>query len=234
MVTMRFKKHHAWNVSAGEAVEIQKRLYPLLNLKEFSGPINYVAGTDISFSKDSDLLWAGVTVFSYPDLVKIEERCVRDVTRFPYIPGLLSFREVPGIIKVLKQLKTEPDLILCDGQGIAHPRGLGLASHLGLFIDKPTIGCAKSRLVGQFSEVGNIKGDYVSLLIKGEVKGAVLRTRTGTKPLFISPGNRITLDHSLKVVMACCDKYRIPKPIRETHLLVNRRRREDRERMSRS
>lgn len=223
---MRITKLHDWQVSAGEAVEIQKSLCLLLDLREFTGPVRYVAGADIAFSKHSDLLWAGVAVFSYPDLVKVEETCIRDRTGFPYIPGLLSFREVPGIIKALNTLKTEPDLLLCDGQGIAHPRGLGLASHLGLCIDKPTIGCAKSRLVGEFPEVGHIKGDYTWLLYKGQVKGAVLRSRTGVKPLFISPGNRIALDASLKFVLGCCGKYRIPEPIRQAHLLVNRKRRE--------
>jgi deoxyribonuclease V len=221
---MHIHKLHAWNVTAGEAIGIQKRLRAFLNLEKPLGPVRYVAGTDVSFSKQSDLIWAGVTVFSYPDLIKVEEKWVRDRTGFPYIPGLLSFREIPGVIRALKKLNVEPDLILCDGQGIAHPRCLGLASHLGLFIDIPTVGCAKSRLVGDFSEVGNLKGDYSELLYKGRVKGAVLRTRTGVKPLFVSPGNGITLDASLKIVMNCCRKYRIPEPIREAHLLVNRKR----------
>ena len=218
---MEIRQIHPWHVSPQKAVEIQKRLRSLLVLERLSGPIRSVAGTDVSCSRNSDLIWAGVVVFSYPDLYKIEERWIKDKTSFPYIPGLLSFREIPAIIKSIKKLKTVPDLILCDGQGIAHPRGLGLASHLGLLLDKPTVGCAKSRLVGEFSKVGENKGDHSRLLHKGRAIGSVLRTRTGVRPLFTSPGNRISQEESLKVVLDCCLKYRIPEPIRQAHLLVN-------------
>jgi deoxyribonuclease V len=167
-------------------------------------------------------------VFSFPGLSRIEEKWIQDKVNFPYIPGLLSFRELPVLLKALKRLKTDPELILCDGQGIAHPRGLGLASHLGLLVDRATIGCAKSRLVGAFSEVGHQRGSYAPLWYKEQMVGAVLRTRQGVNPLFISPGNRITLDESVKIVLECCRKYRIPEPTRQAHLLVSglRRRRE--------
>ncbi len=184
-----------------------------------------MAGTDVSFSRNSDLVWAGVVVLSYPDLKEKEEKWVRERAGFPYIPGLLSFREIPPVIKAMERLETEPDLILCDGQGIAHPRRLGLASHLGLLLNKPTIGCAKSRLIGQFSAVGRNRGDYTGLWDKGLEIGAVLRTRTGVRPLFISPGNRITLEESLRIVLECCPLYRIPEPIRRAHTLVNKKRR---------
>ncbi len=225
---MKIRHLHSWGVSPQEAIEIQNRLSSGLELKSVPGPIRYVAGSDVSFSKKSGRIWAGVVVFSYPELRKIEEKWVQGEADFPYIPGLLSFRELPVLLKALRRLKTNPELILCDGQGIAHPRGLGLASHLGLLVNKPTIGCAKSRLVGEFSGVGETKGDYSYLWYKGKVVGAVLRTRRGVKPLFISPGNRITLDKALEVVLSCCVKYRMPEPTRQAHLLVSglRRRQE--------
>ena len=218
---MRIRHLHPWNVSTVEALEIQRRLGSLIDLKGLSRPIRYVAGTDVSCSRKSDLIWAGVVVFSFPELERVEERWVRDRESFPYVPGLLSFREIPAMIRAMERLEVDPDLVLCDGQGIAHPRGIGLASHLGLFLDKPTIGCAKSRLIGESSEVGIEKGDYSDLRHKGRVIGAVLRTRRGVKPLFISPGNLITLEESLKIVLECCSRYRIPEPIRQAHLLVN-------------
>ncbi len=218
---MKIRHLHAWGVSSQEAIKIQSRLRSGLVFKTVPGPIRHVAGTDVSFSKKSGRMWAGVVVLRYPELLKIEEKWVQGEVDFPYIPGLLSFRELPVLLKALERLKTNPELILCDGQGIAHPRGLGIASHLGLLVDKPTIGCAKSRLVGEFSEVGETKGSYTYLWYKGNVVGAVLRTRRGVKPLFISPGNRITLDETVEVVLRCCLKYRMPEPTRQAHLLVS-------------
>jgi deoxyribonuclease V len=218
---MKIRKLHSWDLSTREALEIQKVLMSGPQLRKLPSPVRSVAGADISCSKKSDTIWAGVAVFTYPGLVMIEEKWVRDRTGFPYIPGLLSFREVPALLRVIEKLDNDPDLILCDGQGIAHPRRLGLASHLGLFLDRPTIGCAKSRLVGEFSEVGNRRGDYSPLQYRDQVVGGVLRTREGVKPLFISPGNGITLEESLSIVISCCPKYRIPEPIRQAHLLVN-------------
>ena len=222
---MQIRQLHAWEVSAQEAVAIQRKLEPILDLRPLPKKVKTVAGADVSTSKKSDRLWAGVTVFKYPQLIKMEEKWVHGRARFPYIPGLLSFREIPPLLEALKRLEIEPDLILCDGQGIAHPRRLGLASHLGLVLNKPTIGCAKSRLIGEFSAVGAEKGDYSRLLYKNRIIGAVLRTRKGVKPLFISPGNKITLEESLKVVLGCAVRYRMPEPTREAHLLVNRIRR---------
>jgi deoxyribonuclease V len=225
---MKIRHLHAWSVSSQKAIQIQKELRSRLDLIKLPGTIRRVAGTDVSFSKKSGRIWAGIVVFSYPELSRIEEQWIQDRTRFPYIPGLLSFRELPVLLKALKRLRTDPELILCDGQGIAHPRGMGLASHLGLLVDRPTIGCAKSRLVGEFSEVGQQKGSYAPLRYKEQVVGAVVRTRRGVRPLFISPGNRISLDESVKIVLECCEKYRMPEPTRQAHLLVNglRRRQE--------
>lgn len=225
---MKIRHLHAWDVSSQEAIQIQKELRTQLDLTKLPGTIRHVAGADVSFSRISGRIWAGVVVFTFPELSRIEEKWIEDKVRFPYIPGLLSFRELPVLLKALKRLKTDPELILCDGQGIAHPRGLGLASHLGLLVDRPTVGCAKSRLVGAFSAVGQQKGSYAPLWYKEQRVGAVLRTRRGVKPLFISPGNRITLDESVKIVLECCRKYRMPEPTRQAHLLVSglRRRRE--------
>jgi deoxyribonuclease V len=225
---MKIRHLHVWDVSSQEAIQIQKELRSRLALTKLPGTVRRVAGTDVSFSRKSGRIWAGVVVFSFPDLFRIEEKWIQDKVRFPYIPGLLSFRELPVLLKALERLETDPELILCDGQGIAHPRGLGLASHLGLLVDRATIGCAKSRLVGDFSELGQQKGSYAPLWYKEQRVGAVLRTRRGVKPLFISPGNRITLDESVKMVLACCGKYRMPEPTRQAHLLVSglRRRQE--------
>ena len=219
---MLIRQLHPWDVSVPKAVEIQKKLEPILDLRPLPKKVKTVAGVDVSTSKKTDRLWAGVTVFEYPQLIKVEEKWVDGTARFPYVPGFLSFREIPPLLEALGRLETEPDLILCDGQGIAHPRGLGLASHLGLVLNKPTIGCAKSRLIGEFSGVGGEKGDYSRLLYKNRIIGAVLRTRKGVKPLFVSPGNKIDLEDSLKIVLGCAVRYRMPEPTREAHLLVNR------------
>jgi deoxyribonuclease V len=222
---MKIRDLHPWDVSYQEAVAIQKRLRSRLVCKKLPKRIRHIAGTDVSFSKKSNLIWAGVVVFTYPELINIEEKWIKAKVKFPYIPGLLSFRELPALLKTVKKLNADPDVIFCDGQGIAHPRGLGIASHLGLLLDKPTIGCAKTRLVGEFSEVGEEKGSYAHLWYQGHVVGTVLRTRRGVKPLFISQGNKITLDESLKLVLGCSRKYRIPEPTRQAHLLVTNLRR---------
>ena len=218
---MKIRQLHHWNVSFRQAIEIQRSLRHQLIFKEIRDKIRLVAGTDVSTTKESDTIWAGAVVLKYPSLEKIEEKWVKGTTSFPYVPGLLSFREAPLVLKALDSLKQEPDVVLCDGQGIAHPRGLGLASHLGVLIDRPTIGCAKKRLVGTFSEVGLNKGDSSRLLYKGKEVGVVLRTRTSVKPLFISPGHNITIKDCSSIVLDCVSRYRIPEPIRQAHLLVN-------------
>jgi deoxyribonuclease V len=214
------KLSHPWNVWPGEAIEIQKRLEPFLRLTRLRQPVQYVAGADVSASKHSDLAWAGVVICSYPELATVEEKWVSGKSTFPYIPGMLSFREIPVLLRALKRLSVQPDVILCDGQGMAHPRRMGLASHLGVLLGRPTIGCAKSRLVGEFSEPANEKGRFSLLRHKDLIIGAVARTRAGVKPVFVSPGNQITLEESLQIVFRCCPKYRIPEPIRKAHLLV--------------
>jgi len=224
---IQVRRLHPWRVSRERAVEIQKNLRSHICLDKARGPIRCVAGADVASSKRTDAVWAGVAVLRYPELEVLEERWVRGESHFPYVPGLLSFREIPALLQVMEDLQTDPDVILCDGQGIAHPRGFGLACHLGLVLEKPTIGCAKSRLVGQFSEVGTDKGSHAELWHEKQVIGAVARTRSGVKPLFVSPGHRMTLDASLKVVFGCCKKYRVPEPIRLAHALVNKARQRD-------
>ena len=213
---------HPWNVPYKQAVEIQNKLRKELVLDVPISVPKTVAGIDVSVSKSSPDGWAAVVVLSYPHLEPLEESWAQGKIDFPYIPGLLSFREISLIVKALQGLSSEPDIFLCDGQGIAHPRRMGLAAHLGVLLRKPTIGCAKRRLTGHHGEVGQAKGDYALLEDKGEVIGAVLRTRSGVKPVFVSPGYAISLAMAVDLVLACCTKYRIPEPIRTAHKLVNR------------
>jgi deoxyribonuclease V len=212
---------HPWDVSYKEAVRIQKNLRDRVNLKKIDKKIEYIAGLDVSYAKGSNIMWAGVIVLDFPSLNKAEERWSQRKVSFPYIPGLLSFREIPVLIDALKKLEIEPDLIFCDGQGIAHPRGLGLASHLGILLKKSTIGCAKSHLVGTYNEIGEGKGSYTYLIYQNRIIGAVVRTRSKVKPIYVSPGYGVMLDDCIKFVLETCSKYRIPEPTRQAHLLVN-------------
>ena len=212
---------HDWQVSVSRAMEIQRSLAERVSRRGEVEIVRFVGGVDISVDKISGTGTGAVVILRYPELTISETSVASSALGFPYIPGLLSFREAPLLLAACERLTILPDLILVDGQGVAHPRRIGLASHLGLLIDKATIGCAKTRLTGEFSEVGPQKGDNSELRREGEVIGAALRTRAGVKPMFISPGNRITLKESLEVVIACCLKYRIPEPVRQAHHLVN-------------
>jgi deoxyribonuclease V len=212
---------HPWNVTYEEAIKIQKCLKDKVILKKIDRRINYIAGLDVSYAKGANTIWTGVVVLDFPSLVKIEERWAQSKVSFPYIPGLLSFREIPALLDVLRNIEVEPDLIFCDGQGIAHPRGLGIASHLGVLLRKPTIGCAKSRLVGEFDPVGEDRGEYVYLRYQNRIIGAVVRTRSRVKPVFISPGYGVVLKDCIRFVLETCPTYRIPEPTRQAHLLVN-------------
>ncbi len=212
---------HPWDVTYKEAVKIQKDLKDKVSLKKINKRIEYIAGLDVSYAKGSNIMWAGVVVLDFPSLNKAEERWSQKKVSFPYIPGLLSFREIPALIDALRKLEIEPDLIFCDGQGIAHPRGLGLASHLGILLNKSTIGCAKSLLVGTYRQVGEDKGNYAYLIHQNRIIGAVVRTRSKVKPIFVSPGYGVMLNDCVKFVLETCSKYRIPEPTRQAHLLVN-------------
>jgi deoxyribonuclease V len=160
---------------------------------------------------------------SYPELQVVETRIAREATRFPYVPGLLSFRELPAVLAALEQVEEPPSLVLCDGQGIAHPRRLGIASHLGIVTELPTIGVGKSRLVGEYREPGREKGCRSDLKDGDEVIGTVLRTRTNVRPLFVSPGHRVTHEDAVHWVLACAPRYRLPEPIRAADRLASRR-----------
>jgi deoxyribonuclease V len=216
---------HPWDVNYEEAVMIQERLKDQVVVRKFDKEIRYILGLDTSYTKGSRMVWAGAVVLDFPSLVKKEERWSQREVSFPYIPGLLSFREIPALLEVLQKITTEPDLIFCDGQGIAHPRGIGLASHLGVLVRKPTIGCAKSRLVGEFDPVGERKGDYAYLRYHDKVIGAVVRTRSRVKPIFISPGYYVALDDCIRLVLETCTRFRIPEPTRQANNLVNSARR---------
>ena len=220
---MKFKQLHSWRVGYKKAIQIQETLKNLLIFKKPPGEINTVAGADVSYDKHSNRFFAGVVVFKInKHLEIIEEATAVGKARFPYIPGLLSFREAPILLRAFKKLKNNPDVILFDGQGIAHPRFFGLASHMGLILGKPSIGCAKSRLVGEHNNAKNTTGAYSKLFYKNKVVGAVLRTKMNTNPIYVSPGHKTNLAFAIRIVLNTCRGYRIPEPIRQAHLLVNK------------
>jgi len=223
---MKIEQMHSWDVSPREAVAIQESLRERLTFGKLTKPVSFVAGTDVSFSKQTHTLWAGALVFSYPELERMEEAWVSGKAGFPYVPGLLSFREIPYILKCLSKLEIRPQVILCDGQGIAHPRHMGLAAHLGILTQSPTVGCAKKRLVGQFMEPGPERGDYTFLYHEGEAVGVVVRTKSRVKPLFVSPGYGVTIQEALRLTLACSRGYRLVEPVRQAHLLVNQLRKQ--------
>jgi len=216
---LKYRNLHSWEVSPGEAIQLQNELKGKISLKKSFNKVKIVAGADVSYYQNKMI--AGVIVFEFPNLKVIERQFFISPINLPYIPGLLTFREGPSLLEALKKIKIEPDIILFDGQGIAHPRRMGIATHLGLFLDKPTIGCAKSRLSGKYTSVGEKKGDYVLLKEGEEVLGAVLRTRRKVKPIFVSPGHKIDLSNSIEIVLKCTEKYRLPIPVREAHIFVN-------------
>jgi deoxyribonuclease V len=213
---------HPWNLTPKEAVAIQKRLASQVVLKPLPARINLVAGCDVGYSSRYKIAVAALATYTYPSLEFRELVQFSDEIAYPYMPGLLSFRELPLLLKTFQLLQEQPDVVLCDGQGVAHPRRLGLASHLGLWLDLPTVGCAKRRLVGTHGKVGPRKGQHRSLKHHHEQVGVVLRTRTKVKPLYLSPGHLADFESSRRLVMRCCLKYRLPEPIRQAHLAVQR------------
>jgi len=180
--------------------------------------VSTIAGVDVGIH--GGILRAAVVVLNYPELGIVENATATRPVTFPYIPGLLSFREGPVILDAIEKISDAPDLVIFDGHGIAHPRRLGIASHIGLLIDIPTIGCAKSRLCGQYEEPGLDRGSHAPLIDKGETIGSVVRTRTGVKPVFVSIGHRLDLCVSVKFVLACCEGYRLPETTRKAHLMA--------------
>jgi len=213
---------HSWDVSISEAIALQKELaQKIITVDSFAGPVKYIAGVDMAVNTTTNTARAAVVLFSYPELVLLESHTHEEPLRMPYVPGLLSFREIPCILDAFKKLQQKPDLVMVDGMGIAHPRKIGIASHLGLWINIPTIGCGKSLLVGTYSKqlLSPEAGSWVPLTYKKEVIGAVIRTRTNVSPLFISPGHLISLETSIKYVLACGRGYRLPEPVRQADKL---------------
>lgn len=196
-------------------MRLQEQLRERVVLEDRFETLRYVAGADLAFDPKTDLAFAAVIVYRFPELVEVERRFARKRLRFPYVPGLLSFRESPVLLAGFARLRTEPDLILIDGHGLAHPRLFGIACHLGLLLDKPTIGCAKSLLVGEVEEPGARAGSTSPLYFKDQRVGTAFRTRDDVKPIFVTQGHRVSLETAVKLVRQCLDGTRIPKPTRE-------------------
>ena len=206
-------------------MRLQERLRERVVLEDRFRRIRFVAGADLAFDPETDLAFAGVIVYRFPELEEVERRTARRKLRFPYVPGLLSFRESPVLLAAFARLRTEPDLILIDGHGRAHPRLFGIACHLGVLFDKPAIGCAKSVLVGDHEEPGAGVGSTRPLCFQGRRVGMALRTRENVKPIFVTQGHRVSLRTAVRLVRQCLDGFRIPKPTREADHFVRERRR---------
>ena len=223
---MKIHELHDWPLDPSAARCIQEALVPRLRLEPLRAQPELVAGADAAFDRGRALVFAAVLVFRFPDLELIEEASAHGPADFPYVPGLLTFREGPVMLKAFAQLRSRPDVVLFDGQGIAHPRRLGLAAHMGLWLDIPTVGCAKSRLIGQHDDPGAIQGNSTPLMDGSDRIGDVLRTRDRVKPLFVSPGHRTDFDSARRMVLDCGRGLRLPEPTRRAHIAVTARKRE--------
>lgn len=219
---------HDWTVTPTEAVALQQQLRHQIRIEPLTKPVETIAGCDISFNKFEETVYAGIVVLELATLQVIEEAGVISSATFPYIPGLLSFREIPSLLEAWAKLKTEPDVVMFDGQGIAHPRRIGIASHGGLFLDRPTFGCAKSVLVGKYDEPAPERGAWSPMKHYGETIGAALRTKNKVNPVYVSPGHRIDFQTAIDLTLRCDGGYRIPEPTRRAHNLVNALRRGER------
>ena len=212
---------HSWDVSPREAIVIQQKLREKIQLTSLTKPTHYIAGADISFNRGASVFYVGFVVFKYPSLRLCGHSLVVSESSFPYVPGLLSFREIPALLTAWKQMPLKPDVVMMDGHGIAHPRRLGIASHFSLWVDKPTIGCAKKLLVGSHGMLAQTARAEAIICDRDEIIGAALRTRDRIKPVYISPGNLLTLEDALGITQQCVAKHRLPEPTRQAHLLVN-------------
>lgn len=216
---MKVKRRHSWALTPREAIAVQKQLAGDLCLRLPPGfSLRFVAGADVSADKGRDKVFAAVVVLSVPELEMVEIAGAGGKPRFPYIPGLLGFREGEVLERAFAQIRTPVDAVLFDGQGIAHPRGLGIAAHFGLLLGIPTVGVGKSRLVGEHAEPGPEKGRAAPLMYKGARIGTVLRTRDKVKPVFVSPGNLVDHASSVDIVLRTCTRYRLPEPTRLAHI----------------
>lgn len=212
---MHYYDLHSWNVTPQEARGIQDKLRTQVIKTDEFGVINTIAGVDIGISQN--IAQASIIVLSYPELHIVDGIVTQYKVSFPYIPGILSYREIPPLLVAFAYLNTEPDLIIVDGQGIAHPRRFGLASHLGLVLDTPTIGCAKSRLCGSYTEPDKEKGSFTYLMDENEIIGAVLRTRSKISPVYVSIGHKVSLDSAIRITLNCCPRFRLPETTRYAH-----------------
>jgi deoxyribonuclease V len=224
---MRVRSLHRWDLSYRKAAALQAALAPRIVLRGGPRSPKLVAGGDLAYDRASDRLFAVVLVLDGSTLAIVEEARAEGRSRFPYVPGLLSFREAPLLLAAVQRLRSpSPDLFLLDGQGTAHPRGFGLASHVGLILGIPTIGCAKSLLVGEHEEPGPGAGEHAPLVYRGRVVGSALRTREGVRPIYVSPGHRVGHAAARRLVLSCCRGFRIPEPTRLAHIRVEKYRRE--------
>ena len=213
---------HPWKVSPAEAIQIQEKLRKKLRLRPPKTRLKTVAAGDVAYGRGDDITYAAFLLFTYPDLTLLESASAKGRASFPYIPGLLTFREAPILLKAFSKLKARPDLILIDGQGIAHPRFMGIAAHVGLILNLPAIGCAKSRLIGTHEELAPDRGKAVPLLVGDRTAGMVLRTRERVNPVYVSPGHKMDMETSVKIVLSLCRGYRIPEPLRQAHIFVSK------------
>lgn len=217
---MKYRKLHRWDVTSHEASQIQRQLRGQHEREDRLGEIRLVAGADIAIDGRTGEACAGVIVFRFPELIEVERREARRKLAFPYVPGLLVFREGPALLEAFEQVRSEPDVIFFDGHGYSHPRRFGFACHMGVLLDRPTIGCAKSLLVGEYAEPPNDVGGQAPLVDREEVIGAVVRTRKDVQPIFVSIGHRVCLPTAVRLTLACCDGLRVPKPTREADHFV--------------
>lgn len=214
---------HEWNVAPATAIEIQNTLAAKVIRHDTFDEIQYVAGIDVGFEDNGRVTRAAVCILDLESLHPVDYVLARHPTEFPYIPGLLSFREIPAILQALENIKTPPQMLFCDGQGYAHPRRLGIASHLGVLTNLPSIGVGKSRLIGRHQPVPNERGSWVPLIHNDETVGAVLRTRINVNPLYISAGHKISLESAIQYVMRCLTRYKLPEPTRLADRLASRK-----------
>lgn len=224
-MTKPLRVTHPWDLSPREAIAKQLELVQKIRLTPISMDFRTLGAADIGYAPSTNQLAAVMATFQWPGLRLLEVATITAPIRFPYIPGLLSFREVPVLLDAFERLQDPPDVLLCDGQGMAHPRRLGLASHLGLCLGIPTVGCAKKRLCGEHEPLSPLKGASVPLLLRGEVVGRVYRSRDSVKPIFISPGHLSDLDSATQLVSRCLGRFRLPEPIRKAHSLATELRR---------
>jgi deoxyribonuclease V len=211
---MQIHPPHPWPQTESEALAIQEKWRSQVKTTSDLSSVNYVAGVDLAYSADDTITKAAIVVLSFPDLQLCDRAIALRPTTFPYIPGFLSFREVPAVLDAWEKLKICPDLLLCDGQGLAHPRRFGLACHLGVLTNIPAIGVAKSRFIGQHEALGENRGSWQPLIDQGEIVGAVVRSRTGVQPIYVSIGHRLDLSTAIDYVLQCTPKYRLPETTR--------------------